>query len=120
MMKEFMKMMKDKQGNMEDMSSTKRDAKSKVLQELRDLMKGVSGENIKNLKKVTVASDSPEGIKAGLEKAGEMMEPSDEEPTQMSSDDSESEEESNEYEQMGKEELVAELEKIKAALQNKT
>jgi hypothetical protein len=71
MMKEFKELLmkKAKEGKNSDPDRLK--AGSEVLKELGDMFK----DRIKgNLKKVTVASDSPEGLKKGLEKAEEMLE----------------------------------------------
>lgn len=72
-MKDLKKMMgKDDEGG--DM---KKEAKLSVLKELRELASKMMGDDLKNgmdsMKKVTVASDSKEGLKRGLEKAEEMM-----------------------------------------------
>ena len=49
-------------------------AKKKVVSAIRDWAKGEMGNKLKGMQKVTVASDSPEGLKKGLEKAEEMVE----------------------------------------------
>lgn len=48
-------------------------AKSEKVKELMDMVKGMMGDDIDGMKKVTVASNSPEGITEGLDKAKEMM-----------------------------------------------
>lgn len=73
MIKEFKELLmkKAKEGKHADPERLK--AGSDVLKELGDMFK----DRIKgNLKKVTVASDSPEGLKKGLEKAEEMLDSS--------------------------------------------
>lgn len=73
MMKQFKELLmkKAKEGKHADPERLK--AGSDVLKELGDMLK----DRIKgNLKKVTVASDSPEGLKKGLEKAEDMLEES--------------------------------------------
>jgi hypothetical protein len=49
---------------------------------MKDLANAHMGGKLKNLKKVTVASDSPQGLKAGLNKAKEMTDEQD--PSDMS------------------------------------
>ena len=56
------------------LSDVERDAKSGVLKDLRDYASGLMKERLDGLKKVTVASDSEEGLKEGLEKAEEILE----------------------------------------------
>lgn len=48
-------------------------AGSTVLDALRKQTQGMLSDKMKNLKKVTVASNSPEGLKAGLDKAKEIV-----------------------------------------------
>ena len=48
------------------------EGKSDVLKSLADEMKGMADKE--SLKKITVASDSSEGLKEGVEKAEEMLE----------------------------------------------
>lgn len=76
-------------------------AKKEMLNHLSGMMKDHMSEG---LKKVTVASDSEEGLKKGLEKAEEIIEkkemPSMEESEEMSDDDSEEEMSEDEIEQM--------------------
>lgn len=68
----MMKMMgKKEEGEGNDM---KKNAKLSVLKELRKMASDMMGEDVKGMKKVTVASPSPEGLKMGLEKAEEMVE----------------------------------------------
>lgn len=56
------------------LSDVEKEAKLKVLNSLKSDMEGMMGEGLKGLKKVTVASDSPEGLQQGLEKAEELVE----------------------------------------------
>lgn len=51
-------------------------AKLGVIDELRGAAKEAMGGRVKGLKQVKVASDSKEGLKAGLEKAEEVLESS--------------------------------------------
>lgn len=64
---------------MKKLSELEQKASSKVLGELRKHTQGLLSGKMKGLKKVTVASDSPEGLKEGLEKAGEILEETEEE-----------------------------------------
>jgi hypothetical protein len=79
-MKDLKKMMGEDSGPDDGM---KKEAKLKVLKELRSMASGMMGDDIKSgmAKKVTVASDTSAGLKAGLEKArgavDEMSEKSD-------------------------------------------
>jgi hypothetical protein len=61
------------------MSPVEKDAKMSVIQAMRDMAQGHMGDRLKGLKKVTVASDDPEGLKAGLDKAKQMLGKGDEE-----------------------------------------
>ena len=88
-------------------------AKSSVLQELMDDMVGLGASKLDGLKKVTVASDSPEGLKKGLEKAEEVVEQKLEGGEEESSSEEESEEECSPEELEAK---IAELQKKLAEL----
>lgn len=99
------------------LSEREKDAKLKVLDEMKGLAEDEISERLRGLKKVTVASDSKEGLKEGLEKAHELLEgqqeeeaehdPSPEEASEMA--DEESEEESSEDEIEELEKKLAEL-----------
>lgn len=65
------KKMKDQK---EPMSENKKNAKMSVLQDLKKMMDDSIAGDLKGLKKVTVASDSKEGLKEGLEKAEDVIE----------------------------------------------
>lgn len=102
-MKEPMK--KKKKEDMDELhKSAKMDAISGLRQTAMDAMKG----KLEGLKKVTVASDSKEGIKEGLEKAKEIVEkgPNGEAPEA----EEESLEEESEDGEESKEQLLSELE----------
>ena len=68
----MMKMMmgKKKQGKL--LSEPEKKAKLQALGGMRDMASQMMGNKLKNLKKVTVASNSPAGLKAGLHKAEDM------------------------------------------------
>lgn len=58
---------------MKKLSPMEKKASSTVLDELRKHAQSKMNEKMKGLKKVTVASDSEEGLKKGLEKAEEVL-----------------------------------------------
>ena len=109
----------------------KSQSKLKALKELNKVMKDMMGEEVKSkiggLKKVTVAASNAEDLKKGLNKAEEILDkPSLEEV--LSDDDSqesdehemqeseEMENEENSDKKMSKEDIMAQIEKLKAAL----
>ena len=55
------------------MGSNEKEAKLSALMGLKEEMQKLMGDDVKGLKKVTVASDSPDGLEKGLEKAKEML-----------------------------------------------
>jgi hypothetical protein len=70
----FDKLMEKKKKD-KPMSDVAKDAKTSVLKDLQSMASNAMKDGLKGgLKKVTVASDSPEGLKAGLEKAEDMVE----------------------------------------------
>lgn len=121
MIKEFkdLLMKKAKEGKHADPERLK--AGSEVLRELGDMFK----DRLKgNLKKVTVASDSPEGLKKGLEKAEDMLEESHGGEEIEKEIEEEKEGDSGEYsphgeESQGADDEIAELEKKIAELKSK-
>lgn len=58
---------------MKKLSPVEQRASSKVLDELRKSAQGMMHDKMKGLKKVTVASDSKEGLKQGLSKAEDIL-----------------------------------------------
>jgi len=58
---------------MKKLSNVEQKASSKVLDELRKHAQGMMNDKMKGLKKVTVASDSKEGLKEGLSKAEDIL-----------------------------------------------
>jgi hypothetical protein len=69
-----------------------KEAKMGILKQISEMAGGAMGDDIKGLKKVTVASDSPKGLKEGLSKAKDLVEGSDEEEeASESSDEAEAE-----------------------------
>jgi len=117
-MYEKMARMASKKKNKEPMSDMEKKAKMGVLGSLRDEMSGMMSDKLKSLKKVSVASDTKEGLKKGLEKAEEMVEraPGDEE-TKEEVPMGEAGESEEEYEAMSKEELDSEIKEMEAHLE---
>lgn len=69
--------MKDKlakmMGEKKKLSPIEMKAKTGVLEQLKKDMQDMMGEKLSGLKKVTVASNDPKGLEAGLAKAKEMI-----------------------------------------------
>lgn len=81
MQDKVMKMLMSKKKEGKTLSDSDKKAKLSALQGMRGMAHQMMGDKLKNLKKVTVASDSKEGLKAGLHKAEDLasQEPGDEE-----------------------------------------
>ena len=108
----------------EPVNPMKLEAKKNVVKEIMDMLKGDMAGQMKGLKKVTVASDSEEGLEKGLNKAQQIIgsasedEPSEEDEEGMEHEMEESPEmEASEH--MSPEEEIAELEKKLAELKAK-
>jgi len=121
MIKDFKELLMKKAKEGKKTDPDRLQAGSDVLKELGDMFK----DRLKgNLKKVTVASDSPEGLKKGLEKAEEMLEaPHGDEDLEDQIED-EMEGESGEFSPKGEnsenlEDEISELEKKIAVLKAK-
>lgn len=99
----MMKMMMSKKKSGSTLSDGEKKAKLQALMGMKDLADSHMGNKLKNLKKVTVASDSPEGIKAGLHKAEDMVEGSgeDSDDTKSGLEDSDMLGEMNKYSEGG-------------------
>lgn len=69
MLKELMK----KKGKKDDIDPTYKHAKMGVLKHISDMASGAMGDDIKGLKKVTVASSDREGLEDGLETAKKLV-----------------------------------------------
>ena len=69
----FEKMLEKKKKEGKEMNPMERDAKMGVLGDIRDEMANHMSERLNGLKKVSVASDSEEGLKSGLDKAKEIV-----------------------------------------------
>jgi ubiquinone biosynthesis protein UbiJ len=74
MMEEFLKLLAKKAKEQGGVRQDKHmEAKAAVAKELSDVLGGDLADDIKGLKKVTVASNSEEGLKKGLEKAEDIV-----------------------------------------------
>lgn len=62
---------KAREGKM--ISGPERDAKMSVLHDFKDQMGGMMGDKLKGMSKVSVASDSPEGLGEGLDTAKDLV-----------------------------------------------
>lgn len=116
MEKEFVDLLKKKAAEQakEPVNPKMLEAKKNVVKEIMDMLKGGMANEMKGLKKVTVASDSEEGLEKGLNKAQEIIGSASEDA------DEEMEEESPEMESMeSPDEEIAELEKKLAELKAK-
>jgi phage shock protein A len=74
MMQDFMKMLQKRQREQGPQDEKKMKAKASMAKELSDTLGGDIAEDMKGMSKVTVASDSEQGLKKGLEKAEEVLE----------------------------------------------
>ena len=121
MMEEFKKLLMEKARSQEGKpkNESKLKAKASMAKELSDMLGSDLTDDIKGaVKKVTVASDSEEGLKKGLEKAEDILEGEEEENESEDSKDSEDSEEADfespEDIEMKIEELKRQLEDIKS------
>ncbi len=108
----FEKLIAKKKKDGKKMSENEKEAKGGVLSEMKDMASKMMGDKVKGLKKVTVASDSEEGVKKGLEKAKDLLghDMSEQAPEMEGSEVAEEENESPEHEQAeGKEGEIAEI-----------
>lgn len=103
----FEKKMKEKEQNPADEKKLK--AKSSVMKEIMKMLDGHMIDDFKNMKKVTVASDSEEGLEEGLDLAKEKVSELSEKPEEELSE--ESPEMESEEEQSEEERKIAELQK---------
>ncbi len=100
--------MKEKE-EMPEMDPMAKEAKLGVLKHLSDMAAEAMGSKLGGLKKVTVASDSEEGLKKGLDKAEDIVEGSPE--LEESEEESESEPEMG-YEELSPEEIDAKIQEL--------
>jgi hypothetical protein len=85
----LMKLMEKKKMKGGKLSDNEKSAKMSVVKDMQDMAKKAMSDSLPGMKKVTVASDSTEGLKEGLEKAEEVMEKM---PEEESSEEESSEE----------------------------
>lgn len=96
MMKEFKELLMKKAKDGKFLSEEDKAAKMDVLNEIKGTLSEMMGDDlkrVKGMKKVTVASPTEEGLKEGLEKAGDVVD------EKLDSEDEESEEESEDTEE---------------------
>lgn len=86
----IMKMLMDKKKAGKELSENEKNAKLKIVGDLKKLAEDAMANDIKGMKKVTVAAPTEEGLKEGLEKAEEIVS---EQPEMEDSDDLEDAEE---------------------------
>lgn len=94
----------------------KKDAKKGMLKGLSDQMREMMGEGyegMKDMKKVTVASPTEEGLEEGLDKAKEILKKKLGEDAEM-----EESEEREEKEEMSKEDIQEKIEKLQKLLED--
>ncbi len=112
-MQEFMKLLSEKQQKQGGPRKGRdMEAKAAMAKELSDMLGEDLTEGIKDSKRVTVASDSEEGLKKGLEKAEDILESKMEDESDMEDESemkSKSEDESDD--EVDSEEKIRELEK---------
>jgi hypothetical protein len=113
MMKKFKELLMEKAKMGKFLSDDEKQAKSSVVKEIKDLMRQAMGED---LKKVTVAAPTVEGLKAGLKKASEVVEEKKDE-LEDSEKMEESEDEEVEKEEMSKEDRIKKLKEELAKLE---
>lgn len=72
-MEKFAKLLESKAKSQKPMMGPEKDAKMRAIHEMRKMASDEMAMPLKGLKKVTVASNDPQGLKSGLEKAKEML-----------------------------------------------
>lgn len=117
MEKEFLDLLKKKaaEQSKEPVDPKKIEAKKNVVQEIMDMLSGDMANQMKGLKKVTVASDSSEGLEKGLNKAHELLGAE----SEVSEDEMEDDSEEMMDDQASEDAKIAELEKQLAELKAK-
>jgi hypothetical protein len=114
MMEDFMKMLQKKQKEQGPQDEKKMKAKAFMAKELSDTLGQDIAEDMKGMSKVTVASDSEEGLKKGLEKAEDVVE-----EKMDSEDESEDMEEKEEPEmEESSDDLKSQIEELKRQLED--
>lgn len=115
MMDDFLKLLKkksDEQGGPK--MNRHMEAKAAMAKELSDLLGSDLAEGVKGIKKVTVASDSEQGLEEGLKKAKEVLDSEDDESMEDSEHEAGESDSEEEMEDMGEvsdvEDEIAKLE----------
>lgn len=72
-MEKFNKLLMKKKKEGKELSGPEKDAKMSVVQAMRDFAQGEMGKKLDGLKKVSVSSNTKEGITSGLDKAKELV-----------------------------------------------
>lgn len=72
-MDSMLKKIMERKGNKKPLSPVEKDAKMSVVEEMRKMAQEAMGDKLKGLKKVTVASNDPEGLEEGLDKAKDLI-----------------------------------------------
>jgi TATA-binding protein-associated factor Taf7 len=120
MMDEFMKLLAKKAKEQKGpMHGPKMDAKAAMAKELSDSLGSDIMDGIKGMKKVTVASDSEEGLKEGLEKAEDILGKSKMEDSEEEDSEEESEDESEMEDEEKSPDLESEIAKLEKELEDK-
>ena len=110
MFDKMIKELKAKKG-MKELSPMEKEVKMDLTKEMGGVAKDALRNQVKGLKKVTVASDSPEGLEEGLDKAKEIVESKEDESME---DESLEEPEMEESMDLSKiDEMIAKLEELK-------
>lgn len=78
---------KKKMDGKDESSPVEKQATDSVIQDLMQFLNNHEGEKLKGLKKVTVASNDPQGLEQGLAKAKEMVASGHTDPSSEDSDD---------------------------------
>lgn len=124
MMDEFMKLLAKKAKEQKGpMHGPRMDAKAAMAKELSDSLGSDIMDGVKGMKKVTVASDSEEGLKEGLEKAEDVleskMEKEEDSEDEMQNSEDESEDESEMEDEEESPDLESEIAKLEKELEDK-
>ncbi len=105
------------------LSPVHKEARSTVLEDLMDHLSDMGMDKVKGLKKVTIASDSKEGLAKGLDKATEMVEKSpmeameDEDVSDHGANEAEEHEEESEDESESEDDIRQKIEELRAKLE---
>lgn len=98
----MMKMLMGKKKEGKTLSDSEKKSKLQALGGMRDMASQMMGDKLKNLKKVTVASNSPDGLKKGLHQAEDLVDQSPQDEEKPDSDPNNMNEGGSAYAQGGK------------------